>query len=327
MTKITLLLLTLAGFLQAAGLDPSALAVLKPTLLVEVPGSPQMEPWSEGPVWRDGEVFSSNRPFVRVTSEGRALAYLDLHVAGTYLRGNGHILLCEHFNKALLDVSPEGEVRVVADQWDGEPLPGLNDVTADAAGNLYFTSPQGSSRDKRIGRVFRVTPEGRVDRLAHELAFPNGLEVDPASRHLFVIESQTRLILRYALPRAEHSSLGEPDEFFDLGPDSSGGDGCAFDEHGNLWVAEFKRKDANGRIIVLSSEGNLLGEVAVPARLVTNLWFGGNDRNELFIATGGPSGIFHAKSPVKGAVVHPVPRVSTVSALDLKPLNKPIQQP
>ena len=56
-------------------------------------------------------------------------------------------------------------------------------------------------------------------------------------------------------------------------------------------------------------------------------WFGGADGDELFIATGGPSGIFHAKLPVKGAEIHPVPRVKTVRTLDLKPLNAPIIQP
>ncbi len=299
-------------------------AAIRPSLYVEVPGSPEMEPWSEAPVWREGEVFFANRPFVRVTRDRQPLKYLNLHVAGTFLRANGHILACEHFHKALLDLAPDGTVRVVADlDEQGRPLRGLNDVTADAAGNVYWTDPTGSRVATPTGRVYRVTPVGRVEPLADNLAFPNGLEVDPASQFLYVVESQTKKVLRYVLPSAGQK-LGAGEMFFDFGPDSSGGDGLCFDAAGNLWITEFSRKSGGGRVVVVSPDGKLLGEVKPDARLVTNLAFGGVANDEIFIVTGGPSGIFHARAGVPGFRGHPVPELALGRSLALAPLNEPI---
>jgi gluconolactonase len=280
---------------------------IKPHLYAEVPGGPEMEPWSEAPVWRDGEVFFSNRPFVRVTKDRQPQRYLNLHVAGTFLRGNGHILACDHFHRALLDIAPGGRVRVVAERDEnGEPLRGLNDLTADASGNVYWTDPSGSGADRPIGRIYRVTPHGEVELLADDLAFPNGIEVDPESKHLYVVESQTRRVLRYALPAAGEK-LGTASEFFNFGDVSSGGDGMCFDASGHLWVAEFARKDAPGRVVVLSPRGEVLGQLTPDTRLVTNVAFGGERHDEIFISTGGPSGVFHAHAGVKGFRGHPVP--------------------
>jgi gluconolactonase len=303
--------------------EPLDFHAIRPKIYVEVPGGPEMEPWSEAPAWRGGEVFFANRPFVRVTRDRQPQKYLNLHVAGTFLRSNGHILACEHFHKSLLDIAPDGTVSVVADRdADGTPLRGLNDLTADAAGNVYWTDPTDSGIDKPVGRIYRVTPEGRVELLASDRAFPNGIEVDPESKHLYVMESQTKRVLRYRLP-GSGERLGEPSMFYQF-EGGAGPDGCAFDESGNLWVAEFASNGGNGKLVVLSAEGKPVGEVQVGARLVTNVCFGGPNRDEIFISTGGPSGVFHAKAGVRGFAGHPVRELKLWRRLGIKPLDEPI---
>lgn len=319
-------ILVLSLSLSALAITGAAIdfAAIRPTLYVEVPGSPEMEPWSEAPVWRDGEVFFANRPFARVTKERQPLKYLNLHVSGTCLRANGHILACENFSKALLDIAPDGTTSVVVTRDEqGKPLRGLNDVTADAAGNVYWTDPTDSGVRNPVDRIYRVTPAGTVELLADNLAFPNGLEVDAASQFLYVVESQTKTVLRYALPPIGQK-LGVSEIFYDFGPDSSGGDGLCFDADGNVWITEFSNKSGRGRVVVASSKGKLLGEVTPAARLVTNIAFGGEATDEIFISTGGPSGIFHANAGVKGFRGHPVPELKLGRLLALAPLNEPI---
>jgi hypothetical protein len=158
-----------------------------------------------------------------------------------------------------------------------------------------------------------------VDRIGTGLAFPNGLDVDPASKFLYVIESQSKKILRYALP-ADDELLGFAEEFDDLG--GSGGGGCAFDAAGNLWVAAFHRPDTKtGRITVLSSEGKPLAYLPVPAKVVSNIAFGGEDHDEIFCTTGDPPGVFHAKVGVKGFAGHPGKPMKILRALNVVPLN------
>ncbi len=275
--------------------------------------------YSEGPTWRNGDVFFCSGALLRVTAPKNVHKYLEIGPAGTVLLGNGHMLICDNKNKALLDLSPDGKLGVVAERFEMETLASLNDLTVDARGNVYWTDPEGSSLDKPVGRLYRVRPDGRVDRIGSGLAFPNGIDVDPASKHLFVIESQSKKILRYALP-ADNELLGKPELFYDLG--GSGGDGCAFDTTGNLWVADFHRPDTKaGRITVLSPDAKVLAYLPVPANVVSNIAFGGANHDEVFCTTGEPPGVFHAKVGVKGFKGHPGKPLPISRFLNVVPLK------
>lgn len=276
--------------------------------------------YSEGPTWRKGEVLFCSGALLRVDAEKKVHKYLEIGPAGTVLLENGHVLICDNKHKALVDLSPDGKLAVVAEQFETFALKSLNDLTVDARGNVYWTDPEGSSEKTPVGQVFRLRPDGRVDRMTGGLAFPNGLDVDPASKHLYVVESQSKKILRYALP-PDNELLGKPEVFYDLG--GSGGDGCAFDAAGNLWVADFHRPETKtGRITVLSPEAKVLAYLPVPAQVVSNIAFGGPDHDEIYCTTGEPPGVFHAKVGVKGFAGHPgkpLPIVRTLNVVPLRP--------
>jgi sugar lactone lactonase YvrE len=285
--------------------------------------------YSEGPTWRDGEVFFCQDGLMRVTKDRQLRRYLKLSPAGTFLKADGSLLVCDNTSRggtpALLEVTPDGKVSVLCEEFAGKKLNSLNDLTVDRAGNVYWTDPSGSSRENPVGKVFRLTPEGAVDVLADDLAFPNGLDVDPEGKFLYVIESQTAKVLRYEVP-SPGKPLARPTVFFALG--GSGGDGCAFDAEGNLWVADFSRpekKPQQGRVTVLSPKGAVLGYVDVPARMVSNVTFGGPGRDELFLTTGEPGGVFHAKVGVKGFAGHPGAKMKMIRTLDIKPTDEPAE--
>ena len=268
----------LAGSAEPTGELAQKLAAVTFEQYAPAPG------YSEGPTWFRGEVFLCSGPLLRVDAQRKVHKHLDLGPAGTVLRADGHMLICDNKYKALLDLSPEGKVGVVADQFETRPLRSLNDLTIDARGNVYWTDPEGSTPQNPVGNVFRVRSDGRVDRVATGLAFPNGLDVDPASRHLYVIESQSKKILRYALPN-DNELCGPAELFYDLG--GSGGDGCAFDAAGNLWVTDFHRPETGkGRITVLSPKAEVLAYLPLPSKVVSNIAFGGPKHDEIFCTTG-----------------------------------------
>jgi sugar lactone lactonase YvrE len=275
--------------------------------------------YSEGPTWRQGEVFFCAGGLFRVDKERKVHKYLDISPSGTVLRGDGHLLICDDRYKAILDLAPDGKVGVVADRFENEPLRSLNDLTVDARGNVYWTDPDGSTVEKPVGHIYRLRPDGRVDRIATGLAFPNGIEVDPASKYLYLIESQSKKVLRYALP-ADNDNLDKAEVFFDLG--GSGGDGCVFDAAGNFWVADFHRPETGkGRITVLSPEGKVLAYLPVPAKAVSNIAFGGDNYDEIFCTTSEPSGVFRAKVGVKGFPGHPGKALPVSRFLNIVPLR------
>ncbi len=228
------------------------------------------------------------------------------------------MLICDNKYMAILDLAPDGKVGVLADRFGSEPLRSLNDLTIDAKGNVYWTDPDGSSLKNPVGNIYRLRPDGRVDRVATGLAFPNGLDVDPAGKYLYVIESQSKKILRYPVPD-DDELLGKAEVFYDL--EGSGGDGCAFDAEGNFWVADFHRPDTkNGRITVLSPNAKVLAYLPVPSKVVSNIAFGGVDRDEIFCTTGDPPGVFHAKVGVKGFAGHPGKPSPIIRYLNVVPL-------
>ncbi len=277
--------------------------------------------YSEGPTWRQGEVFFCSGVLLRVTSDGRVGRYLSLNPAGTVLRADGSLLICNNKHKALLELTSAGKLNVLAEACDGEKLKSLNDLTIDARGNVYWSDPEGSSLAKPVGSVLRLTPSGVVSRVATGLAFPNGLDVDPASKFLYVIESQSKKILRYALPTSDDQPLGERTEFYDLG--GSGGDGCAFDAEGNLWVADFHRPDTKqGRITVLDPQARVLAHLPIPAQVVSNIAFGGPQHNEIYCTTGTPAGVFQAAVNVTGFRGHPGVSGKAIRELPIEPLDE-----
>ena len=298
---------------EPSGELATRLAKVKFEHFAEAPG------YSEGPTWRNGEVFFCSGALLRVDAQKQVHKYLEIGPAGTVLRGDGHLLVCDNKSKALLDVSPDGKVAVLAERFETQKLKSLNDLTIDARGNVYWTDPEGSTAMNPVGSIFRLRPDGRVDRIGTGLAFPNGLDVDPASKFLYVIESQSKKILRYALPD-DVDLLGKSELFYDLG--GSGGDGCAFDAAGNLWVADFHRPEiGTGRITVLSPEAKVLAYLPVPAKVVSNIAFGGPDHDEIFCTTGEPAGVFREKVGVKGFRGHPGKPMTPIRFLNVVPLK------
>ena len=287
------------------------LAAAKFTHYAKAPG------YSEGPTWSKGDVFFCSDGLRRVDKNGKLTLWLDISPAGTVLGGDGQLLVVDNKLKALLALAPDGTVGVLADAFEGKPLNSLNDLTVDSRGNIYWTDPGGSSLAKPVGNVFRLRPDGTVSRVATGFAFPNGIEVDPSGKQLYLIESQSKKILRFAVP-ADDQPLSTAEVFHDLG--GSGGDGCAFDAEGNLWVADFHRPETKqGRITVLSPAGKVLGQLDVPAQVVSNIAFGGADHDEIFCTTGGPPGVFHAKVGVQGFAGHPGVPMKALRALAVLP--------
>ncbi len=66
--------------------------------------------YSEGPTWRDGDVFFCSGALLRVTGPQQVHKYLEIGPAGTVLLANGHMLICDNKHKALLDLAPDGNL-------------------------------------------------------------------------------------------------------------------------------------------------------------------------------------------------------------------------
>jgi gluconolactonase len=186
---------------------------------------------------------------------------------GGQFDADGNYVVCEVRRKAILAISPAGAVSVIADGCAGRPFNGPNDIAVDADGGLYFTDPDGSSLENRIGAVYHVRPDRTVLRVADGLAYPNGINVTVDRSAVIVAETLTHRIHRYE--RRKDGTLGERELYCQL-EGGVGPDGMCFDMDGNLYVAHF----GSGCVDVIDPSGRQIGGLATPGENPTNCCFG-----------------------------------------------------
>ena len=193
-----------------------------------------------------------------------------------------------------------GEITVLVDQFNGHPLGAPNDLTIDVKGRIYFTSrlPNDDPKKLNVNSVYRIDPDGKVETVLREpdIHMPNGVEVSPDDRTLYLIESdgrENRNRCLFAYDLKDDGSTANTRRIIDFTP-GRGGDGLCVDAKGNLYVAAGLHKtrgtsetlDTKPGIHVLSPKGKLLAYLATPIDTLTNCTFGGDDRRTLFIACG-----------------------------------------
>jgi gluconolactonase len=210
-----------------------------------------------------------------------------------------------------------GAMSVVADRYQGKHLNGPNDLTSDAKGRVYFTDARygGTEPMELPNAVYRADSDGKVTQLSTDIFRPNGIEVSPDGRRLYVAAANAKAlptnpngpavdkfgialggIVVYDLDSAGNISNGRL--FFRI--DELMVDGMTMDRQGNLYVAMHNgNPKAPGRgIAVLNPDGQVMERVPVPSEgLTTNLGFGrGADAHSLYVTTAFPIRLYRIKT-------------------------------
>lgn len=266
--------------------------------LTEIPHFDIQSTHSGGTIWR----------FDPVT--GRTEKYLEPsgNAIGLHIDRSGDLILAQAAmggGRAIVRRNLKtGATAIVVNSYQGQRLNGPNDVTSDARGRIYFTDARYFGAEPMVlpNAIYRVDPDGRVERLSAEIYRPNGIEVAPDGRRLYVSASnlKERLASNPAGPLEDKFGLTLGGVVaFEL--DGSGNiangrvfyrrddlltDGMAMDADGNLYVAAHNsnRQPPRSEIVVLSPQGQVLATISAPAGArVSNLGFGrGDDASSLY---------------------------------------------
>ncbi len=265
------------------------------------------EVFLEGPaVGPGGRVYFTNVPASEILTWNPATQELAVFRQNTQLTNgllfdaNGHLLACEGGAGRVTRTNLEtGEVTVLADNFEGNPLEAPNDVAVDAQGRIYFSSRPGPAPSAGYtNAVYRVDPDGSIHQLLREPAvhMPNGVVVSPDNQHLYLIEAHAdadRYRHLKVFDLSEDGSIANGRVLYDFYPGRSG-DGMCIDKNGNLFVAAGLHQtrgtsetlDTRPGIHVISPEGKLLAYRETPEDTVTNCSFGGEDNKTLYITCG-----------------------------------------
>ena len=255
--------------------------------------------WAEGPVyvpaarhllWSD----IPNDRVLRFVEDDASVSVFETpcgHQNGHTLDAEGRVVACEHGARRISRLDHDGVWRPLASRFEGKRLNSPNDVIVKSDGSIWFSDPtygidgyyEGALAASEIGEalVFRLDPtSGELTAVARDRVRPNGLAFSPDESILYVADTgethvpdTPRAIHAYALG-ADHRSLAYKGVFAVC--DNGFFDGFRVDIHGNLWAS------SADSVRAYAPDGTLLGRVRVP-ELVSNLCFGGRNRNRLYI--------------------------------------------
>lgn len=262
--------------------------------------------FTEGPAAdAHGNLYFTNVPAEKILKwDGRSLTTFRENsnkANGLYFEPDGSLLACEGGAYRVTRTNMKtGEIKVLADSYNGFPLASPNDLCCDAAGRIYFTSRPGGEDPAKgnVNAVYRIDPDGKLTQLLNwpDIHMPNGIVISPDNRTLYLIEAhpdadRNRNILAFDL--GSDGSLSNRRTLINFYPGRSG-DGMCIDSEGNLYVAaglHATRKtsetlDTRPGIHVVSPQGKLIAFMQTPEDTITNCTFGGSDLKTLFVACG-----------------------------------------
>jgi len=197
---------------------------------------------------------------VAIDAEGRILAVQRTCTDP----GRGNAPCSEPTSVAI--IFPEKDRKILADNFQGNPLGRLNDLVVDKKGSVYFT----------VGAAYYKTSTGAVTSLGENIR-SNGIMLSPDERTLYVTNGGAIL----AFDIQADGTVGNRRDFAKL--EGGNGDGMAIDATGRLYVTS-----APG-VQVFSPEGKHLGTIPTPRNPIS-VAFSGPDKKVLYIVGSGALG-------------------------------------
>ena len=240
-----------------------------------------------------GEVYFQDIPTsktYKVSVDGK-LTTLNLDAkkaSGTIFGYNGKRYTVAGGTKQILSYDANEKESVVADS-----IPG-NDLVVAANGNMYVTSPDGSTRPSKI---YLIRPNGEKIVVDEGIKFANGIALTPDQTQLYVTESASHWVWIYKIQpdgtlayKQRYGWLHVPDT-----EENAWSDGLKCDTAGRVYVA------TRIGIQVLDQLGRVNAIIPAPPsnNQTSNVCFGGPDFNILYVSAGDK--VFRRKLRTRGA--------------------------
>jgi gluconolactonase len=254
--------------------------------------------FTEGPTCdAAGNLYFTDQPNDRIMKwsvDGKLSTYKQPagRANGMYFDAKGNLLACADEKTALWSISPDGQVTVILNQYEGKGLNGPNDVWARPDGGLYFTDPF----YKRPWWTYDAMPQDgqhvyflsadrkKLVRVVSDMQQPNGIIGTPDGKTLYVADIRARKTYRFDV--AADGSLSNKTLAAE-----AGSDGMTIDNEGNVYLTGMG-------VTVFDRNGQQIDHIDVPGEKWTaNVSFCGKDRQTLFITSS--TGLYSVRTRVK----------------------------
>lgn len=276
-------------------------------------GGTPVDSFIEGPVFDQmGNLYITDIPFGRIfkidpLNNWTLITEYDGEPNGMKFLSERILLVTDYKNGLMRINIDDGTVEPYLERRNSESFRGLNDLTIDSKGNIYFTDQGQSGMHQPNGCVYRLAPDGRLDILLNNVPSPNGIVLSPDEKVMFIAVTRGNCVWR--APLMSDGSVTKVGQFFtSYGP--SGPDGLAIDELGNLIVAN----PGLGYVWHLNHRAEPIQIYSSPlGTSVTNLAFGGVEGKTIFCTESVTGSILSVNMPNRGCLVHSSARHSNLN--------------
>ena len=274
--------------------------------------------WAEGPVWLESErliAWSDVKSNKMLSYNIDTSEVVDYRNPSDFNNGNctdneGRIIRCQHGLRRVIREEKNGEITVIADNYNDKKLNSPNDVAVSKLDNVWFTDPpygiltdqegHKSISEQDGNHLFMVGPGLKIKKINAKFDKPNGLAFSPNGKYLYVADSGAANPGNFDLSRPHNIQVFELDDdeniisnkiFAEI--NNGFPDGMTVDVHGNLFVC-----DPNGKKIhIFESSSNYIGNINIPER-VANCTFGGENKSDLYFTAS--TSLYRLKTLTRG---------------------------
>lgn len=200
-------------------------------------------------------------------------------VGGLTIQSDGALLL--FMARGAVKMWRDGELTTVIDQIPDERESRFNDVIADPEGRVFCgTMPT----RERLGRLYRLDPDGRLTRLLDGIGCSNGMGFTLDRRRMYYTDTRKGEI--YLFDYDQETGAIANQRVFVRVPEREGEgtpDGMTVDAQGCVWGARW----GGGCVVRYAPDGTEDRRIHFPARKVSSVIFGGKDYTDLYVTTAG----------------------------------------
>lgn len=180
---------------------------------------------------------------------------------------------------------PPTSVATLADNFEGKPFTGLNDLVVSMKDGIYFTDTEG---------VYFLPPGGTVRRVTDVIKNPNGVQLSPDEKTLYANDKDGEYLLAFDVQPdgslinrrnfGKYRSVTIPGHADPRLAEDNGADGLAIDSDGRVYVATnlgvevFSPRGEHLGVIPIGIWGGEQNRLSKPA----NLTFAGPDKKTLY---------------------------------------------
>jgi len=248
---------------------------------------------SEGPVaMPDGSViFTNANRIMKIDKDNNVTVFLENTNLANALafdaKGRLIAVITAPGKTSIAAIYPKGSETVLTDKAAGKAYGRPNDLVVDKKGGVYFTDPGPNAQQIAQGMiavppsVYYLPPGGQPVKIAEGIERPNGIQLSPDEKTLYVNNTQGEYLLAFDIQAdgtvrnrrnfAKYNGVTKTETGL-----ASGADGLAIDSDGRVYAA------TTVGVQVFDPKGQHLGTIPL-SRAPQNLAFAGADKKTLYV--------------------------------------------